>query len=87
MSRLVRIGFLLPVSSACSSPQVDSTVPLVDLLSNVAEEHPEKVKELSELLESWRLWVAKHALPTDEALTEGMSGEELERLRSLGYVQ
>ena len=56
-------------------------------LVNVADEHPEKLEELSKLLESWRLWVANQRLPTDEALTEGMSGEELERLRSLGYVQ
>jgi hypothetical protein len=54
---------------------------------DVAETHPEKVEELSRLLESWRLWVANQRLPTDGELTDGMSGEELERLRSLGYVQ
>jgi arylsulfatase A-like enzyme len=56
-------------------------------LVNVAEAHPEKVEELSKLLDAWRLWVANQSLPTDAALIEGMSGEELERLRSLGYVQ
>ena len=56
-------------------------------LVNLAEEHPGKVEELSKLLDSWRLWVANQRLPTDADLTEGMSGEELERLRSLGYVQ
>ncbi len=56
-------------------------------LVNVAEEHPEKVEELSKLLESWRLWVADRRLPSDAELTQGVSGEELERLRSLGYVQ
>lgn len=54
---------------------------------NVAEEHPEKVEELLKLLDSWRLWVANQRLPTDQDLTEGVSGEELERLRSLGYIQ
>lgn len=54
---------------------------------NVAEEHPKKVEELSKLLDAWRLWVADRRLPSDAALTEGISGEELERLRSLGYVQ
>ena len=56
-------------------------------LANVAEEHPERVEELSKLLESWRLWVADRRLPSDAELTRGISGEELERLRSLGYVQ
>ncbi len=56
-------------------------------LVDVAAEHPEKVEELSKLLESWRLWVANQRLPKDEDLTDGMSGEELERLRSLGYIQ
>ncbi len=56
-------------------------------LVNVAEQHPEKVKELAKLLDGWRLWVADRRLPTDAELTQGVSGEELERLRSLGYVQ
>lgn len=56
-------------------------------LHDVADEHPEKVEELAELLESWRRWVESEQLPTDAELTESVSGEELERLRSLGYVQ
>ena len=56
-------------------------------LNDVAAEHPEKVEELADLLESWRRWVASERLPTDAELTEGVSSEELERLRSLGYVQ
>jgi arylsulfatase A-like enzyme len=54
---------------------------------NVADQHAEKVAELSKLLDSWRLWVEDRRLPTDAELTQGVSGEELERLRSLGYVQ
>ena len=56
-------------------------------LVNVADQNPEKVKELSKLLDGWRQWVAARHLPSDAELTEGVSGEELERLRSLGYVQ
>jgi arylsulfatase A-like enzyme len=56
-------------------------------LHDVASEHPERVEELAELLESWRRWVDSEQLPTDAELTESVSGEELERLRSLGYVQ
>lgn len=45
------------------------------------------MKELTGHLESWRRWVESERLPTNEELTEGVSSEELERLRSLGYVQ
>ena len=56
-------------------------------LDNLVEEHPDKVEELAGHLESWRRWVESERLPTDEELTEAVSSEELERLRSLGYVQ
>ncbi len=54
---------------------------------DLAAEHPEKVEELKALLDSWRGWVETQELPTDAEFTEGISSEELERLRSLGYVQ
>ena len=54
---------------------------------DVAAEHPDKVEELKGHLEAWRRWVDTRRLPTDAELTEGVSSEELERLRSLGYVQ
>jgi arylsulfatase A-like enzyme len=54
---------------------------------NVAAEHPNKVEELKGHLEGWRQWVGAQRLPTDAEFTEGVSSEELERLRSLGYVQ
>ena len=54
---------------------------------NVAAEHPDKVEELKGHLEAWRRWVDTRRLPTDAELTEAVSSEELERLRSLGYVQ
>ena len=54
---------------------------------NLAAEHPDKVEELKRHLEAWRRWVGARRLPSDAELTEGVSSEELERLRSLGYVQ
>ena len=54
---------------------------------NVAAEHPDKVEELKGHLEAWQRWVDARRLPSDAELTEGVSSEELERLRSLGYVQ
>jgi arylsulfatase A-like enzyme len=56
-------------------------------LNDLAAENPEKVEELAAMLESWRTRATEQALATgDDALNE-MSGEELERLRSLGYIQ
>lgn len=54
---------------------------------DLAADHPEKVEELKTLLESWQAWIETQDLPTDAELTEGISSEELEQLRSLGYVQ
>ncbi len=54
---------------------------------DVAAEHPDKVGELKGHLEAWRRWVDARRLPTDAEFTEAVSSEELERLRSLGYVQ
>ena len=45
------------------------------------------VKRLSALLEDWRKFAEAAKLPSDEEATEGMNPEELERLRSLGYVK
>jgi arylsulfatase A-like enzyme len=54
-------------------------------LRDVAAEHPERVSELRAVIEKWR--EAALAVRLDPASTEGMSAEELERLRALGYVQ
>ncbi len=53
---------------------------------NVAEENPDKVEALKTELSYWRRMVTDAKLP-DDASTEGMSSEELEKLRSLGYIQ
>ena len=55
-------------------------------LKDVAAEHPDIVKKLAAELETWRASVVKAQLPASDS-AEGLSQEELERLRSLGYVQ
>ena len=55
-------------------------------VTNVAEQHPDRVKALEAELAAWREMVTAAKLP-DDASTEGMSSEEINRLRSLGYIQ
>ncbi len=54
---------------------------------NVADENPEIVERLAEQLDGWHKWALENQLATDDAAAESMSSEELEQLRSLGYVQ
>ncbi len=54
---------------------------------NVASEHPEIVQRLTQQLEAWHKWALEKKLPTDGEAASEMSSEELQRLRSLGYVQ
>jgi arylsulfatase A-like enzyme len=54
---------------------------------NVAAQNPEIVKRLSKLIEDWRVNAAKGKLKPDSEAAKGLSQEELERLRSLGYIQ
>ncbi len=44
------------------------------------------MKRLSNTLETWKA-MALAAKPDEEQDTEGLSAEELERLRSLGYIK
>ncbi len=53
-------------------------------LEDVAGDHPEVVARLGKALAGWRSWVEEHKLPEDSA--EDLSTEDLERLRSLGYL-
>lgn len=55
--------------------------------NDIASEHPEIVERLSELLGDWHGWALANELPSDEEATQGLDSAELERLRSLGYVQ
>jgi arylsulfatase A-like enzyme len=54
---------------------------------DLAARHPEVVHRLAKLLDGWRVKAEKQRLKKDsEALSE-MSPEQLNRLRSLGYIQ
>ena len=53
---------------------------------NLADQHPEVVERLEGMLEEWRE-VALAGQLTEEDSTTGMSQEELQRLKSLGYIQ
>lgn len=54
---------------------------------NVALEHPEVVARLSKLLNGWHSMATAARLKPDADLTKTMSPEELQRLRSLGYIK
>jgi arylsulfatase A-like enzyme len=60
-----------------------------DLLDqkNVADQHPDIVKRLSKDLQLWKQKAASVKLKPDSDSTANMSPEEIERLRSLGYIQ
>lgn len=52
---------------------------------DLAAEHPEEVARLAAQLERWRAWAEAQRLPADAAQAN-LSAEQLERLRSLGYL-
>ena len=54
--------------------------------TNLADQHPDRVKELADKIAAWRKTAEEQALPETDS-TEGLSDEELQRLRSLGYIQ
>lgn len=54
---------------------------------DLAAERPEVVERLAGLLEAWRRDAEAHQLKSDDGLGQSVSQEELERLRSLGYIQ
>ncbi|MDA1313637.1 MAG: sulfatase [Acidobacteria bacterium] len=55
-------------------------------LKDVSGDNSDRVKTLAALLESERTRILEGALPEGDS-TENLSGEELQRLRSLGYIQ
>jgi arylsulfatase A-like enzyme len=54
---------------------------------DLAAEKPEVVERLRAALDAWRARVAEVRLEPESASPESLTPEELERLRSLGYVQ
>ena len=55
-------------------------------LENVASDHPEVVERFAEQLEAWRQATLSARIAGDDA-AEGLSTEDLQRLRSFCYVQ
>ena len=56
-------------------------------LDNVAAAHPEIVERLAKDLDAWRAKATAARLKPDSEASKSLSPEELERLRSLGYIQ
>ena len=54
---------------------------------NVAAEHPDVVARLARVLDGFRTMARAAKLKPDSESTKGLSKEQLEQLRSLGYVQ
>ncbi len=55
--------------------------------NNVAGRHPAVVERLAKALGGWRSRAAAARLKPDTETTKSLSAEELQRLRSLGYVR
>ena len=56
-------------------------------LTNVADAQPEVVERLARDLDRWHRIAEQARLPDDAEATAGLSQEQLERLRSLGYIR
>jgi hypothetical protein len=54
---------------------------------DVARAHPEVVARLAEALGAWKRAAQQARLRPDAEAGEGMTSEQLEKLRALGYVQ
>lgn len=54
---------------------------------NVAADHPEVVARLAKLIDGWRQMATAARVKPDAETTKALSAEELQRLRSLGYVR
>lgn len=55
--------------------------------NNLAAQNPEVVQRLAKALAGWRQMAAAAQLKPDAETTKTLSAEELQRLRSLGYVR
>ena len=54
---------------------------------DVAAAHPDEVARLAKTLDAWRRMATAARLRPDSEANQNLSKEELERLRSLGYIQ
>ena len=55
--------------------------------TDVAGQHPDVVARLAKALEGWRQMAASARLESDTDATKTLSPEQLQRLRSLGYIR
>lgn len=55
--------------------------------NNLAAQHPDILKRYSKILKDWRKKAAAARLKPDREANQSLSQEELERMRSLGYIQ
>lgn len=56
-------------------------------LHDVAAKHPEEVQRLAKLVAGWRQMARAAKFAPDAESTKGLSQEQLQRLRSLGYIR
>ena len=56
-------------------------------LRDITGDHPEVVERLAAALERWRRRADAARLPADAELADTLSADELDRLRSLGYLR
>ena len=54
---------------------------------NLADKHPEIVQRLAEEFKAWKQKAAVASLTPDSELEKKLNSEDLERLRSLGYIR
>jgi hypothetical protein len=54
---------------------------------NVADKHPDVVQRLAKAIEGWRAMATAARLKPDTEATGNMTPEQLQRLRSLGYIR
>lgn len=54
---------------------------------NLAAGNPQTVRQLADLLAGWRRSAESRRLPSDDEAARSLGSQELERLRSLGYIQ
>jgi len=54
---------------------------------NLAVDNPEVVERLGQLLDDWLEFALASQFPEDDAVFEDLAPADLERLRSLAYIQ
>ena len=63
------------------------TIRKLDAQSRSAAQHPEVVARMAATLDAWRRRAEAERLPSDAVAESQMSAEELQQLRSLGYIR